>query len=305
MSSSSTRWDGAPATRVAIRASSDPSARLRHLVTGVFSEVSDEAIVTDPHLHVRSWNQAAERLYGWAEHEVLGRHLFDVVPVAGDDNDLNSAVRTLKETGRWFGEFNKPPATNSLVNVTASTTIVRDDRGESVAVVSVNRRALLDLPALSPNTDDEADIRRGLEGDEFDVHYQPVVALDTLRIISVEALVRWNHPAHGLLTPVRFIDAAERSGAISRTRASRFGKGLPPDGRMAPVRGRSRSSRLTFRPNNSLTRRCSRTSKRRSRRQGSTPRSLARSHRDCVGRGRRPGDRPARSTGRAGHPISD
>jgi len=40
------------------------------------------------------------------------------------------------------------------------------------------------------------------------------VALDNLRIISVEALVRWNHPARGLLTPVCFIDAAERSGAI-------------------------------------------------------------------------------------------
>jgi PAS domain S-box-containing protein len=200
-----------------VRPSTDPSARLRHLVTGVFSELSDAVIVTDPHLHVRSWNQAAERLYGWAEHEVLGRNLFDVVPVAEDNDALSSAMRSLEETGRWYGEGQQVARDGSLVTVSASTTLLRDDHGEPMVFVSVNRPAST-LPALaappSPDTQDAADIRRGLDAHEFDVHYQPVVALDDLHIITVEALVRWNHPERGVLTPGSFIENAERSGMI-------------------------------------------------------------------------------------------
>ena len=216
VSSSRTEWNGAPARRLTLHPSTDPSARLRHLVTGVFSEVSDAVIVTDPHLHVRSWNQAAERLYGWAEHEVLGRHLFDVVPLAEGNTQLSSALRTLEETGRWYGEGQQVARDGSFVNVSASTRLLRDDTGEAVVFVAVNRAvATPDLAAPpSPETHDEADIRRGLDGDEFDVHYQPVVALDDLRIVTFEALARWNHPDLGILRPRSFIDAAERSGVI-------------------------------------------------------------------------------------------
>jgi PAS domain S-box-containing protein len=215
VSTSPIEWKGTDARQVSIRPSTDPSARLRHLVTGVFSEVSDAVIITDPHLHVRSWNQAAERLYGWAEHEVLGRHLFDVVPPAEDNNQLSSAMRTLEETGRWFGESRQVARDGSLVNVSASTTLLRDDSGEPVVFVSVNRRAAVPATLAAPHSPDtQDDIRRGLDRDEFDVHYQPVVALDDLRVIAVEALVRWNHPHRGLLAPGAFIDDAERSGLI-------------------------------------------------------------------------------------------
>jgi PAS domain S-box-containing protein len=220
VSSSRTSWHGEPARRLTMHPSTDRSARLRRLVTGVFSEVSDAVIVTDPHLHVRSWNQAAERLYGWAEHEVLGRHLFDVVPLAEDNDQLNSAMRTLDEKGRWFGEGQQIARDGSTVNVSASTTLLRDERGEPFVFVSVNRQtsAPLVVAASSPSdaadAADEGDIRRGLDSGEFVVHYQPVVAFNDQHIITVEALVRWNHPERGPLLPGSFIDAAERSGAI-------------------------------------------------------------------------------------------
>jgi PAS domain S-box-containing protein len=217
VSSSRTEWNGKPARRLTMHPSEDPSARLRHLVTGVFSEVSDAVIVTDPHLHIRSWNDAAERLYGWAAHEVLGRHLFDVVPLADDDDRLTGAMRQLEETGRWHGEGRHVTRDGSLVNVAASTRLLRDDHGEPVVFVSVNRRAygprVLGSPA-STAMRDAADIRRGLDHDEFSVHYQSVVALEDLRIIAVEALARWNHPDLGVLGPTAFIEAAERSGVI-------------------------------------------------------------------------------------------
>jgi PAS domain S-box-containing protein len=217
VSSSRTIWNGHPARRLTVRPSTDPTARLRQLVTGIFSEVSDAVIVTDPNFHVRSWNQAAERLYGWAEHEVLGRHLFDVVPLVGDNHEFSAGLRTLEEKGRWFGEGHQVARDGSLVNVSASTTLLRDESGEPVVFVSVNRLAPASATVATSGFatgEDAADIRRGLDHDEFDVHYQPVVALDDLHITTVEALVRWNHPDRGVLTPASFIEIAERSGAI-------------------------------------------------------------------------------------------
>ncbi len=60
----------------------------------------------------------------------------------------------------------------------------------------------------------ENDLRQALQQDEFVVEYQPIVSLTTSQIVSFEALIRWQHPERGRITPEEFVPIAEETGAI-------------------------------------------------------------------------------------------
>lgn len=60
----------------------------------------------------------------------------------------------------------------------------------------------------------EGELRAAIDNDEFQVYYQPQVRLDTLDIVGIEALLRWNHPERGLLTPDEFLTELESYGFL-------------------------------------------------------------------------------------------
>jgi EAL domain-containing protein (putative c-di-GMP-specific phosphodiesterase class I) len=70
------------------------------------------------------------------------------------------------------------------------------------------------LPPMTDPLSIVAELEQALERGEFALHYQPQVDPRTGVTAAVEALLRWNHPARGLVAPLSFIPAAERSGLI-------------------------------------------------------------------------------------------
>jgi diguanylate cyclase (GGDEF)-like protein/PAS domain S-box-containing protein len=60
----------------------------------------------------------------------------------------------------------------------------------------------------------EAGLRDALAGGQLELHYQPEITLEDGRLFGTEALLRWKHPQHGLISPARFIPIAEQSGLI-------------------------------------------------------------------------------------------
>ena len=75
-------------------------------------------------------------------------------------------------------------------------------------------------PAMDVEFDDrrflEKELRRALDEEVLDVHYQPIVSADGNRVVGAEALLRWTHPVRGNIPPADFVPVAEQSGLMGR-----------------------------------------------------------------------------------------
>ena len=112
---------------------------------------------------------------------------------AGDRNDANLIVSMLQQL---VPEYVRGYSTANLHAYTAK---------ETTAPAKISSAASVQL---------ENDLRVALANEEFSIHYQPIVCLETNKISSFEALLRWQHPNRGLLWPDEFLPAAEETGLI-------------------------------------------------------------------------------------------
>jgi len=123
-----------------------------------------------------------------------------VVIVSSHESAILTSVDDMaRQRGlRVLGVVQKPLALTDLRTVL--------ERFESPTDIAEESSPMLALSA--------ADIRRGVASREFILHYQPKVTTTGGVLKGVEALVRWQHPQYGLLSPASFIPLAEESGAI-------------------------------------------------------------------------------------------
>lgn len=106
-------------------------------------------------------------------------------------------------------------------------------RHADVAMYEAKRNGL-DFNVYSPDDDRYdtaklaivAELRTGIATGQMELHYQPKIGVTSGEIVGVEALVRWNHPARGLLQPADFIPVAEVTGLIRPLTRWVIGEGL-------------------------------------------------------------------------------
>lgn len=120
--------------------------------------------------------------------------------LSGADSAVLKAASSLAQARRLnvLGSLSKPVGREELLNVLANLDS------------EFTPRAKRSVPDIA-----EADLKRGIEADELVFHYQPKVSIKDGSLSSVEALVRWNHPEHGMVFPDAFIGLAEQGSLIT------------------------------------------------------------------------------------------
>ncbi len=159
---------------------------------------------------------------------------YTVARLGGDEfavliEDLAGATTTIDAAERIVAALQRPfEIEGREIFVTASVGIalgaIADDllRAADVAMYRAKASGKAQYVMYAPRMAEDlvgrlelvADLRRAVCDDEFVVHYQPVVDLESNAVVGVEALVRWNHPTRGLLSPRDFIPLAEETGKI-------------------------------------------------------------------------------------------
>jgi diguanylate cyclase (GGDEF)-like protein/PAS domain S-box-containing protein len=146
---------------------------------------------------------------------------------------LESSIQIEPTADRIIAQIGEPMAiNNNRVTVSASIGIASAPR-DGVTVHDLFRHADLALyraksdgrgivRSFIPEMEDELRDRRAIEDDlrgaegknQLEIHYQPIIDLKTGEIAGAEALLRWNHPTRGLVSPATFIPIAEAMGEI-------------------------------------------------------------------------------------------
>jgi PAS domain S-box-containing protein len=105
----------------------------------LLDNVSDAVISVNPNLLVKSWNKAAEQIYGWSADEVIGKPLRQSLRTDYLDVPLAEVMDTLNRTGRWTGEVIQHRSDGKPINVFNASVQLKDEMGNETGIVAVNR----------------------------------------------------------------------------------------------------------------------------------------------------------------------
>ncbi|MDQ2996629.1 MAG: PAS domain S-box protein, partial [Chloroflexota bacterium] len=105
----------------------------------LLAQVSDAIISTDVNFTIKSWNAAAEVLYGWSAQEVIGHAMSDMLPTRYLSSDAHQSRTSLIEHGRWQGEVIQCHRDGSERTILSSVSLLKDSAGQPAGAVGVNR----------------------------------------------------------------------------------------------------------------------------------------------------------------------
>ncbi|MCX8126473.1 MAG: PAS domain S-box protein, partial [Dehalococcoidia bacterium] len=105
----------------------------------LIDNVSDAIFSSDMEFKIKSWNKAAERIYGWRADEVIGRPSGEVLKADYPGNSHEEMFRQLVETGRWKGEVVHHTRDGSTIHALVSCSLLRNSDGEPEGYVTISR----------------------------------------------------------------------------------------------------------------------------------------------------------------------
>lgn len=105
----------------------------------LLNKVSDAIITTDTGFIIRSWNKAAEKMYGWTAEEVIGQSMTTLLPSQFVNGDEEEAATVLIKEGVWNGEVIQKNKSGEELYILASITVLKDEYGEVTGAIGVNR----------------------------------------------------------------------------------------------------------------------------------------------------------------------
>lgn len=205
------------------------------LVAVLFVDLDRFKVVNDSLGHPtgdRLLVEAAERLRASFREEDtvarLGGDEFGIVleRIESDTEVEIAARRVVEQFSRPFQVAESHVHQSASVGIAVSSEDLSnpDDliRFSDIAMYRAKEETGSSYHIFDPKTDAEAgrqlhrenELRRAIEKGEFVLHFQPVIRLETGKIVGAEALIRWRHPGRGLLAPGEFIGLAEETGLI-------------------------------------------------------------------------------------------
>gem|GEM_PF-986179 len=110
-----------------------------HYQADLLKNVSDAIISTDLDFNIRSWNRAAETMYGWSAHEVMEKSLLEVTKLEFPYDKEPAVLKKLFKKRHWNGEIIQKHMNNTVINVLASFSLLKDDSENPVGIVAVIR----------------------------------------------------------------------------------------------------------------------------------------------------------------------
>ena len=103
----------------------------------LINNVSDAIISSDLEFKLISWNKAAEKIYGWRQEEVIGKNVQEIIKPIYPNNTVEELMVILRKTGHWRGEAIHETKDGIKLNVLVSTSLIKDDSGNTKGAVSV------------------------------------------------------------------------------------------------------------------------------------------------------------------------
>ena len=105
----------------------------------LLENINDAVIATDGNYVLKSWNPAAEKMYGWKAEEVIGRRGVDLLQTEFPNVDPAEMRRQIAETGRYAGEAAQLRKDGVRIPVEIASIVLKDQTGKPAGYVSVNR----------------------------------------------------------------------------------------------------------------------------------------------------------------------